>query len=1038
MKKLNRILVTCLTSIIFFLSCNISYGQPDVLNGDLGVFGWSDYSITYTMKVVSPPFEGLTHIKNVYIPFNHRLGKVQNGKIWRFYINNSEKLEYDIDNIQKTTSEYCIFDLGHSSGIEFENTGINGAWSFARYLITFNVHSTNKKYSFFFNCLDSKYGQLINGNLYGADFYFEFLPSLDKVQISYYISGIGNVIVGSVFSYDTLSGGLPSKEFKVWEILKNSANPLERKFYVSTTPFPICPASVENNSIRNLTLGTTLVFDTVYNNLGELDRFGYNTVMDDFYYFYYYLPPIPEGYNSLGNTFTTPAWFTMESGIIKPGFKLTIAQNDTIILKYNKRLWITGYISGPVGGDTIVFSQNSTLIKEQNSLINTCYRGVLIDSGCNSMWNNNTSYRTFEYSTINFCGLNHTVNNGGSVLIDGNAYLRLGDNTVLTFDGGGSYLHLKQNAKVEFGNNSKIIFKNGAYLIANSAQFSSVSLYEYGEGFVFENSGMTTSLIGCTFTNLKNPIKIINDESSSYYYKNIKNNIFNFPPISGCKAIYIENIYSLNIEQNTFNLTNNNSQGIYIRNSFNPGPPPRDAGDTSEYYPNNLNIKNNIFNNGNIAIILLSFASEMTSYYISDNNFNVNSSGLNFLGRKITGDIKNNSYNNIYSTFGVYLYQSNVNMYQNNISAYDNALNVMSNSNVNLSPLPINDDELLLLGGRNTIQSDNSHTIVYNNSFINMDYGENIFTRNSNPQVYHLFGTLNILNTTYNVRNNCFNGLHSPISNLHNSNQEPVYPYFIGSTFNCNFSTNNGENFIVSDKGYDIYDTIYIINNYTGILPHPDEELYTGAVQHRLNGDYFDAILLYKNLIDSNVSSEYLMSSLYEIYSCYEGLDTSESQNYRDLIFGNLKTYLEDKISSNNYSSEFYDAAYNLTLMCLARMSEYAQAADGYEFIVLFHPDPTISLLASWDYDAVISLLGGGSGSSIENIAINESRFLDKKIKYYTNKIKEDPILHKIKKVYDKMKKEREPGYEKIYMDKGQNIMNAKQKIKNRMEEEKK
>lgn len=44
--------------------------------------------------------------------------------------------------------------------------------------------------------------------------------------------------------------------------------------------------------------------------------------------------------------------------------------------------------------------------------------------------------------------------------------------------------------------------------------------------------------------------------------------------------------------------------------------------------------------------------------------------------------------------------------------------------------------------------------------------------------------------------------------------------------------------------------------------------------------------------------------------------------------------------------------------MCEVNMGEYDDAANGYEFISLFHPDPDIRLNASWDYAEVEALIG--------------------------------------------------------------------------------
>ena len=105
--------------------------------------------------------------------------------------------------------------------------------------------------------------------------------------------------------------------------------------------------------------------------------------------------------------------------------------------------------------------------------------------------------------------------------------------------------------------------------------------------------------------------------------------------------------------------------------------------------------------------------------------------------------------------------------------------------------------------------------------------------------------------------------------------------------------------------------------------------------------------------------------------------------------------------------------------MCDANMLNYDDAANGYEFISLFHPDPDIRLNASWDYAEIEALMGGGYGGGEKNLGIGISDLEFNKLTELTNlkeinemnRIEEvmsnDPVMMKVKEVYDKTIKER-------------------------------
>src|SRR5690606_745608 len=166
-------------------------------------------------------------------------------------------------------------------------------------------------------------------------------------------------------------------------------------------------------------------------------------------------------------------------------------------------------------------------------------------------------------------GQSYEINNGGFLVIDGGATLRIGDNTTLTFDGSESFLKLRKDADVILGANSKIIFKNGAYIKADTAEFTSANIWE---GLYFENAGTIsdTSVINkCTFTNAKIPIKIYNTSTSSANNNIIiKNNTITVP-YAGSYGVYADNANKLLIQGNNISTNSGNLKPcIYIKHPY--------------------------------------------------------------------------------------------------------------------------------------------------------------------------------------------------------------------------------------------------------------------------------------------------------------------------------------------------------------------------------------------------------------------------------------------------------------------------------------
>ncbi|HEY5123755.1 MAG TPA: T9SS type A sorting domain-containing protein, partial [Ignavibacteria bacterium] len=585
------------------------------------------------------------------------------------------------------------------------------------------------------------------------------------------------------------------------------------------------------------------------------------------------------------------------------------------------------------------------------------------------------------------------------------------------FDGENSKLQLKPQSIVQLGTNAKIKFTNGAYLDANGATFSATNSNNPYVGLVFENAG-TVTINNCTFNNAISPINIINQYSYTGYNKVITNNTFNLPSAGMNKAIYAENVYRISVQGNAFNLSpNSTSIGLYFNNSL-----------VTKW--NNINIVGNNFYNGSCSMVLACYASVVTPFYVYGNNFYSNNA-YNIIGRLMTGDIKNNNTHDNFPGVSITLYQSNPNLYRNNLNA--NNINIMiNNSFPRLAPVRNSNNQYVWDGGENTLNTSNVDNIDFNESNAFLDFGQNLFGKGLAP--YHLYGNLSTTEDIYYVRNNCFENHPNPDYWLWISGTEkPITAYWEGSNFNCNFD-NSFTNYVITDRGYGINDTTFISLNNTGMQSGLDEGLYSQASENMRAGNYLNAKTDYKNLINNFKSSHYLNTALYDLFDCYQKLDTSSSPNYRITLFTDLIAFLNEKIVSGNYDDDFIEIAYNLTVMCKVNTTEYSSALDGFEFISLYNPNPYVRLYASWDYTQLEEIIGAGGSESEKYKNENDETFLKRRTVYYENLINDDPALKKVKNSYKSKKQKAEKSFESDTKKREKDIKAADRIIKNKKE----
>ncbi|MFA7360654.1 MAG: T9SS type A sorting domain-containing protein [Candidatus Kapaibacterium sp.] len=554
----------------------------------------------------------------------------------------------------------------------------------------------------------------------------------------------------------------------------------------------------------------------------------------------------------------------------------------------------------------------------------TSGQGVVVYSGFTSA----TPMIVLDNITINneyHCNENIEIESGGCLTIEGNI---------------GFYA----------AKDKKIIVREGGKLIVQGVTFNSLDSSQQWGGIEVENCDSSLTIQNCTFNNATLPIKIVNDESA-YKEMIIKNNVFNCESNQDF-AIYAENVFNILIQGNHFNMAGENSStvGLEVKNN----------GDYScDDFTPRINIINNTFTNGFGSMVLNSYASELTPVYVYGNTFNGSSANYNIIGRMITGTIKNNRFWGTDTDNPIYLQQCTPDMFGNLINGSGTTMILNGHSYPNLSPLRTS-NTYYWYGGQNRLSSSNAGNInIIDAGLPSINYGHNQFSKNSDPLYFHIAGALDLTVETYSAAENawCSSG-SNPVNYLYTS-ENPYVITDISDSYTCNqLPAIQYTGSVVKNMGFGINDTIFTSSYSTNYYIIPDELLYSQASIYISGGQYLDAINGFKNLINTHIESQYLNTSLYEIFDCYQGLDTSSSPTYRDNLYSDLKTFLNDKIQSEYYNSEFIDIAYYLVNMCEVNMEKYNDALTGFEFIAMFHPNAAMRLLASWDYDEVQDLMG--------------------------------------------------------------------------------
>ena len=674
---------------------------------------------------------------------------------------------------------------------------------------------------------------------------------------------------------------------------------------------------------------------------------------------------------------------------------------------YSLGYYVGGSLSNSIHGNYITFS---TGISQGKCVGSRRIRPITGNITYNTLLTG-TEYVNTSTSTISHSnGAKIIAENGSSTTIAPNSQLyidqsdllefksgstlNIQDNAQLIVDGNYATLKVNSNVNVNLGTNAKIIIRNGAYLDANGATFTGINGATW-QGIEFDYSG-NNNIRYCNFYNASTSLKFLCDPSNEILSSNISDNIFTIPGAqtgSYTYGIYTQDMNYVDVGNNIFNMQQGNlSVGLCMK--FTNSTTANSS--INDYYK--ILIYGNHFNSGKIGMVLMSYASSLKPYFIYNNFFNTTESSIAEYGiatRKAIGEIKNCPFSSVNTKSDLTITQSSLSLTNNTFGAIFNNINATASTIIGIAP-ELTTNEIILTGGNNIFYSSSSDNIMMGaGQTLNINNGYNCFQSHGSGKL-HLNGGLDVNGTTYDAYNNYWN-TQAPDYYLLN-NQDPAQNITLIYSQLASCQTLSLSIHQIIDRGNGLFDTIYKSQKPTNVYVAPDEELYNQAYTYLYNSNYPTAILNFKSLIDGYSTSSYLAGALYDLYSTYESLDTSSSQSYKDNLYSDLKTYLNEKINSKNYDEEFNDIAYNLILMCETNMGNYNDALTGYQFIAMYHPDAIARLMASWDYTEVEALFNGMGGSEKENVS--EDKYIFDLTNKLESAIAKDSTLKTLKRQY--------------------------------------
>ncbi|MDZ4710705.1 MAG: hypothetical protein SGI89_00105 [bacterium] len=573
----------------------------------------------------------------------------------------------------------------------------------------------------------------------------------------------------------------------------------------------------------------------------------------------------------------------------------------------------------------------------------------------------------------------------------------------INFTGEGAKFTAKNNSQVIVPTGFLINLNDSANINLDGTKLTTNSSVNQWRGIRLMNVGNNSYIQNSTIENADTAVYMLDQLTRPFTFKSNTVNLTRSG--QGYRSVLnFRNAYNFLISENEFNLPalevtgNYKETAIHIANYQNLTSGSRSS----------INIKDNKFYNGYHQLNLLAYTSNLIPVYVSGNVFS--NSFTNIIGRKCIGDIKNNEFTNTVPIPSFPFTENCITNY-GHLNYYGNQFqspqyNILSGyqSYSNLAPIRDNNNEFVWTGGMNNLVNNSFDNIyTYEIGYVYTNEGRNNFTV-SNSSYRHIYGELIDTSIFYYANNNCWYGNNNQANiDLFNSLGDPV-PYEAIPSPNCNFEL-GPEGLITFDKGFGIIDSMKTSNSGLTNPASDAEKKYAESIKEIASNDLNSALNNLKAVITDYNDSRYSGISVYKVYDLYCSKDTMEIQSVTNQLFGELKSFLENRIQENSNNEDFVKLACEVILMCDVKMKNYNTAMTGYEYIALNDPNFLARISAGLEYLSVSSLIngtGGGIKSKMhkDNLPVNKALKIiySKKV----NKSKSNKIGVDERKNYDR------------------------------------
>jgi hypothetical protein len=521
------------------------------------------------------------------------------------------------------------------------------------------------------------------------------------------------------------------------------------------------------------------------------------------------------------------------------------------------------------------------------------------------------------------------INDSTKIELKDSATIVIPDNKTVYFENPETSFFADSTCTVRVGENSKIVFRNGANINAYKTKFISNNQGVQWDGIYIEDIS-ENSFNNCIIENASNGININNNISTGGGLIEPASLISNCTFVNSTatqlkNAVYLTNSKNVKLQGNTL-------QSIYISNAFL-------FGFMLEYCQSGyFNIIDNTISSSETGLIIV-----QSSPYVA-RNIITGQSGASFgiFLDNANGTIKNNIVTNFGTSFCSYY--SSPYLFRNTFNNTSNiGLDLHSNS-VPVMSYIVSGSNINWLGGNNTISGTLSDCGIKMNdeSYPNLDDGYNIINAYGTDYINGVMPKVleNYLNSTMN-----FWGDAQPDPLKFNiTDGEVIYePLYDGVT------PISSDNYSVYDLGQGVSDTV--LTKELGDTPG-SEYLYMEAFNLEMSHSYIQAINLYKQVISDYQNTKYAITSISRIFNCVE------KKNGNNGEYADLRNYLSQIKNNQNYQTSLRELAEDFMIKTKVKRGMLTEAITDYTVMYNQNQNTAKGLHALINKECLISLLG--------------------------------------------------------------------------------